>query len=701
MEYWIAGRDTSEDILEYLKAWSASFDKTPIVCFDYFDTLVVRQVEPEHTKRLASRLLSFLLLGNVPWQEIYSYRREIEKQLCTISSENGGEPEFHFTDFGLHLYRELSQQNRDYLALSDDESFFRILLDIEVAVEIAVQLVHDEIFKVLQQVKANNFTTVLVSDFYLPESYFRKMLSAHALDEYIDHTFVSVDHGMMKGTGKMYHKICGELGCSFEDMIMIGDNLHADVNMAREQGIRTIHIQNPAQQEFYKQWSQEERQTSSYAEQQFARAFERKGLFPELGYSLWFFICKLFNRMVDERVEDIFFFSKEGQFLKILFDQFQRAVYGHRVVRSHYILVSRKSTFLASLRPLEDEDFLRLFDHYRDISLREFLLSLNFTEDFSEKLCRELELDSTTRFPDLKNRPEFRVVCDSEVFRQEYERVRQQQRRNFLQYLDSFEVKYRDKGLHIVDVGWKGSIQDNIYYILDGEIEIQGYYIGSRTATELSSNNQKTGILFSDRPVPSGFFNVYNNNRSLLEMILGATHGSADAYYTKHERQELQLTGNQSVYLTAQGQDAEIEVIILDLPDERQLYEEVIRPLQEGILKLAGRLNKSFILSECNIPDERWFARQHARVVFYPIRDEISQFEKLYHLENFGIFEYSDFLSDTQITLRQRIRNLREVVRNRDILESGIWPPIILNRLGLGLLQKIDGTRRYYKEFYR
>jgi hypothetical protein len=35
----------------------------------------------------------------------------------------------------------------------------------------------------------------------------------------------------------------------------------------------------------------------------------------------------------------------------------QDDLFGCRIISSHYILVSRKATFLASLRPLAEEDF--------------------------------------------------------------------------------------------------------------------------------------------------------------------------------------------------------------------------------------------------------------------------------------------------------------------------------------------------------
>ena len=52
----------------------------------------------------------------------------------------------------------------------------------------------------------------------------------------------------------------------------------------------------------------------------------------------------------------------------------------------------------------------------------------------------------------------------------------------------------------LVDVGWKGSIQNNIYKSLDGKVSVQGYFLGSLSPTEINRDNLKNGILFSDVP---------------------------------------------------------------------------------------------------------------------------------------------------------------------------------------------------------
>ena len=699
MDIWRVGNDSPGDVITYINDWKESCTQPPILCFDYFDTLIVRRVVPEHTKRLAASLQRKILRTSFSASKLYSIRQKIEKKLCEKSIAAEGEPEFKFVEFCQYFLRELQAQKIEGASSWVEQTFTDSLLDIELAVELGVQEICEETVLVLRTLKSSGIITVLASDFYLPGKYFQKMLMAHQLDELFDHVFISADYGLMKGTGRMYKRICDELVCKSDQLLMIGDNAHADVFMAKEHGCKAIHVQNENQQLFYQSLTDTTRPQSSSVARKFEGILEQKSVFAEIGYSIWYFSFLLFEKLTTGNIKDVFFFSKEGEFLKKVFDRFQMDVFGHLVVRSHYIYVSRKATFLASLRPLEKEDFLRLFAHYRDISLRDFLLSLNFDEKLSQSLCEDLGLDYYTRRSDLRSHQEFQALFRSENFREVYEQRREQQKRNCIHYLNSFKVDFFQDGLTIVDVGWKGSIQDNVYHILDGQVDIQGYFLGSLIATEILENNKKTGLLFSDSPEPSPFFNVYNNNRSLLEMVLGASHGSADGYYTTEEYKTLPDEMEQIVQLSISGDHEDIQVMTLDLSEERRLYQEVIEPIQEKFIQLAGRLNKVYFIADCNVPGQEWFARQHARVVFAPTSPEIKLFERLYHLENFGIFEFTNFMSGKTPSFKQRLINLKNVLRNRDVLESGVWPPIILRRLGIGFFHHLDGKIRYRREF--
>jgi hypothetical protein len=268
-----------------------------------------------------------------------------------------------------------------------------------------------------------------------------------------------------------------------------------------------------------------------------------------------------------------------------------------------------------------------------------------------------------------------------------------------MSYLDSFGVNYRDNGLTVVDVGWKGSIQDNVYHILRGRVRVQGFFVGSLIATEKRDNNSKKGLLFDDAPQPTPYFNVYNNNRSLFEMMLGASHGSADGYFTSRQFLQLPDDHQREISQRITTDEGEILVATLDLPEERTLFEEKIRPIQEQVYRDAAALNRAYLRSGCSLPEPEWFARRHARMVFKPTSEEVDFFESLYHLENFGIFEYTDFRTNADLSLKQRMENFRNMRKDPSILEMGTWPPIILRRLGLDFYRHINGYRRFQRAF--
>jgi len=694
---WEIGKDTPKEICRFLHR--KADEGIRVFCFDYFDTLAVRTIEPEYTKQLAANLHSRFLHRALSAEQLYRIRQKLERELCEQSAAAGGELEFYMDSFSSHYHTLLHEMLGPAAPLQDQAFFTRFLLDAETAVEKAVQRPCADTLEVLHWLRQQDLTTVLISDFYLSGPCFMKMLENIGIEDQFDHIYISADHGFSKGSGRIYDKVCKDLGCSPKHLLMIGDNPHADVEMARAKRIHSIHLQNPKQRSFYEQWQPGELSDPGRVRQRFEEGLKRKTEFGEISTSLWYFTWQLFQELQNKQSTDVFFFSKEGEFLKKLFDRLQDDMFGCRIITSHYILVSRKATFLASLKSLEQEDFSRLFAHYRDISLQDFLLSLNFEASLTRELCEQLGLDCRTRLPNLQSRPEFQELLASERFRELYESRRKAQRDNFIAYLESFGVDYNNDGLSIVDVGWKGSIQDNIYHILQGHVAVQGYFVGSLIATERRGTNRKMGLLFDDTRPELPYFNVYNNNRSLFEMLLGASHGSADGYFTQQQFSSLPEDHQREIRTRISSPEGELLIATLDLPEERALFAEKIEPIQQWIYEEAAKLNRACLASGCSLPDPKWFARRHARMVFTPTREEIEFFENLYHLENFGIFEYTDFRTAEKLSISTRCKNFWNMRKNPSILEMGIWPPIILRRLGLDWYRHINGYRRFKREF--
>ena len=662
-----------------------------VVCFDFFDTLVQRSVPAEETKRIAARQLAAALGRERDGEFLYSLRSRLEERLCSQNLARGLDPEFNLANLAESLHDILGRVIGESFDL-DTQTFRHLLLAIEVAVEKEVQRLDPHVVAILRHCHQAGVQIAIVSDFYLPRAVFRELLIWHGLMEMVDKVFVSADHLLTKGHGgRLYEVVAEAYGLPPEAFLMLGDNGHADVKMAIERGMSGLRLSRRDEGRGKEQVTVP---TGSRRVEEYRRVFEahRAGSFPEMGLSLHLFTHRLFLQSVRDKVETLFFCSKEGEFLRRLFMRYQEIRFGRQVVDSEYLLVSRKATYICGCRALADEDFSGLFGHYRDQSLMEFLQSLNFSEDEANSLCRSLALDGATRHHDLKQHADFATLLASPSFRRSYERHRHQQRTNFLAYLQSFSRDLPRHGLALVDVGWKGSIQNNIFRALDGRVRVKGYYLGLLSPSAIEENNRKSGVLFSDTPCHSPFIHVYNNNRSLFEMLLGASHGSADGYF---QDEELGDARRSSRYRDGQGAMAPLAKV-LDLPEERKLYQQLIAPLQEVFSELNDTLCALLLDRDGSLPESSWWARQHARMVFTPTRAEIDLYGELYHLENFGLFEFTSFTRGEPVPLATRVANLLSLAKDPAAhLETGVWPPIILRRLGLDFLIPFEGAKRH------
>jgi FMN phosphatase YigB (HAD superfamily) len=672
------------------------------VCVDYFDTLVTRTVDPEQTKIIAASQLA-LLIGTIEGSTVYEMRRLLELRLCRESREEGADAEFSLPELAEHLYQVLCVFLGSGFWPAGEESFRQRLCAIELAVETSVQRPIADTVKLIEWLKVHGIPVYIVSDFYLPRPLFAEMTDYHGLHDLVTGIFVSADDKKTKGAGTLYHEVCSAIDIEPDRLLMIGDNPHADGAMACAAGL------NACVWEVIEPPKIISRQTTIPSSEDTAgpgllreldATINRAAItFKEMAATLWWFTDRLFAYAREHNVRKLFFCSKEGEFLHQLFEQYQQMRFGGQVIDAHYLFVSRKATFIASLQPLGTETFARLFNQYRDLSLEEFVQSLNFTGPQIELLKNQLPLDWHTRVPDLRNHESFAALCAEPLFADMYETQRVNQNRNLRSYLGSFAIDFSEHGMHMVDVGWKGSIQNNIYYALQGEISLHGYYVGLLSPTELRANNRKTGILFSDYPNHSPYIHVFNNNRSLYEMMLGASHGSADGYFRTDEWEESSTQRDAHINCWV-GDSDPIGVATLDLPEERRLFSEQIKPLQTVFWETFTAITTAVIHAGVSHVSLEWVARHHARMCFRPTREEVEFFSRLYHLENFGIFEFTRFSQEQTLPVRQRIRNFQELRRNPEaVLETGVWQPIIFRRLGLSWLQPLDGFKRHRRVF--
>jgi FMN phosphatase YigB (HAD superfamily) len=650
------------------------------VFFDIFDTVIGRAVPAEYVKRLAAkRLCLYLGLVSLP-ETIYRMRSTIEREICESNARAGFDLEFTFPSLCRILHERLSVLEPSRLRKIPVDGFVSIASDLELETEVGVQQLNYQCVDVIRAVRDTSVKLGLISDFYMPGQIVRSMLEHHGLSSQFDKVFVSCDYLLTKRSGRLYEKVLESLNCSPTRVMMIGNDQHSDYDVARSMGMHAcLFVPTsrtpgadliPALLDKHALMQKLHRDTQRSSTDSCTD-------YVELAFSLFHFIQKLHARLLSRRVRDVFFISKEGDCLKRMFDLYQLSQgFGpHLYVRSHHLQVSRRSTFLPSLKQLPDEVFETLFRQYRSMSLREFLLSLGLDARVIGNMSSNLNVDPDLKFEDFPTSSAFRALLALEDFRSTYEQRRIVQRTLFKRYLSSFGANMDSHDIHVVDVGWKGTIQDHIFAISDGTRNLHGYYIGLVAQGKMERHNEKEGILFSCVPSKSPYFEVYNEGRTMFEVFLGSNQGSAISY-TEGEGQ--------------------IKVVTHQEPDERELFENSVRPIQVRFERVLAGLCEAFAKTHF-YPSELddLFARIHARLAFLPARREIDTFRKMYHHENFGVFTVTRFTEEESSSLVDRCRNFAFLARHRRLpVKYSWWVPVTLTNMGLAPVRHIYGHLR-------
>lgn len=640
-----------------------SNDNTLYVFTDYFDTLVWRTINPEDVKKIWAARISLFFNLNLSENELYDRRVSIEAALCQENMQSGHDLEFSVINCYKRLWNELeTSQNRPTL-----ERFLEVALDTELSIECSVQVLHQDVLEYLKDQAHSGRKLILISDFYFPAVAFRQMLRHHKLEELFTQVFVSCDFSLTKRSGRLYKKVLNVLNTVASECCMIGDNAESDVNQARIHGIDAIHLDRHFWQENYQKQKQNTA-NMKLLEQNIWQLLTRQGsedVFPGLSLTLYTFIECLHARLVMLGYRDVFFLAREGQFIKAMFDHYQvlRGYTNTLNIRSHYLEVSRRATFMPSLGPLERETFEILFRQYRRISVHEFLLNLGL-EDYLDQLEVLLpQHDLRTRIDDLPVSLVFKDLLACQLFREKYDCVRNSGRKAFLSYFDNFARVEHTERACLVDVGWKGTIQDNLFNLFNlaaetGEhaaMELDGLYVGLVAPGMQDPNNRKEGLLFSSMTAPNLQHAVFNENRALFEVVLGASHGSAAKYI-------IDETGKSEV--------------IHDVFEEEILFHKLVNPLQERLFNLFEDLTLRF--SSAYYGHERLMnlaIKVHTGIVFAPSQEEIDWFSNVYHVENFGVFEHSEFESkNARARLLYQLAFWIELMQKQHRVDLGFWP---------------------------
>ena len=488
-----------------------------IIAFDCFDTLVHRTCSNEKVLIDWARYMERILQYKVTMEQLYKTRKEQEQNLKKEIEEP--------------TYKELLKAIYNTLSIDISlKEFCELSKKIETNIEQKVLVSDKDGVYLLKQLKKEGKKVVLISDFYFGKELLAPILNDLDLGQFIDDIFVSSDIGKRKSTGNLYKYVLEKECISSQEMLMIGDNKKSDVEIPSSLGIATYHKKN--------MWNSK-------------KILERKEIIKKLyemsecesnpinGYmSILLLFCeRLYKYLVKSQQDKVYFCSREGQGLKRIFDYYQSFYPKELQITTSYLYVSRKATVIAGLNDIEKETFDNVFSKKCSYSLRNFMEFMEFSRGTIDYVKSTYGIDDeTVLINDKKKNLVFqKIVTDDRVIL-EYNKIRRNKRKLLEKYLIQQGINVMQGKLCMVDIGWKGSIQDNLRKVLNENVIIQGYYLGIFDKGELvdkcyySSNNLKTGVVFSTITDKDKDYFIFRKNRMFLETLFTADHGPVMGY---------------------------------------------------------------------------------------------------------------------------------------------------------------------------
>ncbi|MBZ0168954.1 hypothetical protein MELA_01285 [Candidatus Methylomirabilis lanthanidiphila] len=427
------------------------------------------------------------------------------------------------------------------------------LRDLEVATELKGCTRNDEIYAIYRGCLEVMRPILFISDMYLPLEIIRQMLHRCGYDRF-QHLFVSSALGVTKSSGELYEYILKELACRPHEILHIGDHYDSDVIMARRYGLATHpyekcdermrRLDYRGRHRLQRCTSAEEGagsvEASIYAAtilrcllgHRSPRHIESDEPFwYEFGYiaagPLFFgFVGWLLARAVEDRVERLYFLSRDGQILKRIYDHLSPLV--ENAPPSEYLYASRRALNVPAITELNERTIDFLVSGTSILRVAQFLRRLGldptvFTQTVREVGFSGLDQRVRTGADYATLRLLFRSIAD------DISRVAIEERALVLDYFRRVGILDRQR-IGIVDIGWHGTLQSSISTLLGlsgRETQIKGYYLGTFSPARAAyERGHEMAAYLCEYGEPESRHAVIKLCVELFEFLHLAPHGS-------------------------------------------------------------------------------------------------------------------------------------------------------------------------------
>lgn len=508
---------------------------------DIWDTLIRRTCHPEAVK-LATALHVFLRFHDrlnqcdIDHWRLLEERVAVERLLAEQAEASGHDGEYELTAV---IQRWLGA----VLDPGDPSETAMIAKDIaerELAFEIAHTFLDDGIADFVAAFPAQR--TLYLSDFYMTCDMLGRLLRHHEIDRLVPSGIVSCEAMLNKRSGRLFAHVQRLHGITPAEHVHIGDNPYSDFETPRRQGIRAVAYQPDV---------------AHAARTERERLFaSREGLFNHIGgqvdnalralpsdasesatmFRIGCQVAPLFigfalfvaERAIIDKVDRLFFLTREGEFFIRLYDTLfpDRRLAGLPLPPAAVLPASRHATFAASLDAISVAELSRIWrlNWHQKLSTLFGILGLD-PGSFASRLAR-LGLSPDEMIIRPQDDPRIAALLRDTSFIEAATASVMARKATLTAYLHQQGIRSGDK-IGLVDIGWRGSIQDNIAYLIP-ECKTVGYYLALRAFINSQPSNVVKHAFGPDERTEdvASFFESFEP----LELLCNSPLGSVSGY---------------------------------------------------------------------------------------------------------------------------------------------------------------------------
>lgn len=635
-----------------------------IITFDIWDTIIKRKCHPEEIKLYTANYIFLNYEKEVKneYKDIYKIlkkRDEIEAEICLENKKKGYDDECKIIDVFKRLQEEIFKDKKQ--DISEE------LLRAEIEQEKRGIFINPDILPIFEKYK--NLKMYCISDFYMGADSLKELLDYLEVPVKIEKIYSSADYLLNKRTGNLYKKAEEEIGIKPEEHIHVGDNPYSDIEVANKLGIETIKTTKTEfdfipkrERKFNFDLKQIKKEEKSKEDKLFNVGLELSPLLYFFGYSIVEYAIK-------NKIETVYYQTREGEtFIKIHEMIQKNNPFGMEIPKSEIIEVSRMATFSASLKEFSITELLRLWSQYRKQSVNALFKTLAIDIEKYKKFMKKynIDIDEKILFPwfDIK----IQKLCkDTEFINKIQEDLNNKKIELTTYFKDELGIENDDKELFVVDIGWRGTIQDNLCYIYPNK-RIGGYYLALYDYYNLQpENSYKISYLDNEK--------IRNNEIAsmitLLEWIYNPGTGSVTGY--------------------KQG-----KAIRKAKTDETDIVNKYIKPIQEGMFAGAEIINEYMKYHPYeSIETKDYVYALIKKIKTNPSKELIEAYYSMVFNDTFGTAEYVK--KDDKLSNLERIN----IFKCRNMLRDEPWKEAFIVYNDIGYMNTLMEIKSFMRKVLR